>query len=57
MKRVSKIINDYIVGKGIIRCETKKAIYYLDIESHIIYTELELLNKIYAERGENIGII
>lgn len=54
MKRVSKIINDYIVGKGIIRCETKKDIYYLDIESHIIYTELELLNKIYAERGENI---
>ena len=54
MKRVSKIINDYIVGKGIIRCETKKDTYYLDIESHIIYTELELLNKIYAERGENI---
>lgn len=51
------MISDYITGRGIIRCETKQDVYYLDIEAHIIYTELELLNKIYAERGENIGII
>lgn len=48
------MISDFIVGKGIIKCDTKKDIYYLDIEAHIIYSEEELIQKIYAERGDNI---
>lgn len=49
-----KVINDYIIGRGIIKCDTKKDIYYLDIEAHIIYTEEELIQRIYAERGDKI---
>ena len=49
-----KIISEYIRGKGIIACETlHDGTYYLDIESHILMTEKELIELIY-ERSEKV---